>query len=152
MNPKRLILGIVLVFAVVWVTDFLIHGLWLQSRYAATMTLWRSQDDMQKHIVWLFLGQFVFSVAFVTIWAQGFATHRQVACGILYGLFMALFSQAATFISFAVQPLPRDIAVKWVLSGLLQGMLIGVLVYFVYKPKTKESVASIADASSAQPT
>jgi hypothetical protein len=107
---------------------------------------------MQKHILWLFLGQFVFAVAFVTIWAQGFATHRRVACGIFYGLFMGLFSQAATFITFAVQPLPRDIAVKWVLSGLAQGMAMGLLVYLIYKPKTQHSTAPIADASSVQPT
>jgi hypothetical protein len=152
MNPKRLIIGILTVFVGVWVTDFLIHGLWLQSRYAATMNLWRPEGDMQRHMLWLFLGQFIFAATFVMLWARGFATNGHLRCGILYGLFMSLFSQASTFISFAVQPLPRDIAVKWVLSGLVQGMLLGVLVFFIYKPKPQASAATVADATSAQPT
>src|SRR5512132_2419663 len=130
MNPKRLILGIVTVFVGLWVTDFLIHGLWLQSRYSATMSLWRPEADMQKHMLWLFLGQFIFAVAFVMIWARGFASNGHLRCGILYGLFMGAFSQATTFITFAVQPLPRDIAVKWVLAGIGQGILLGVLIFF----------------------
>ncbi len=40
MNPKRLIIAIVAVFLGVWVTDFLIHGVWLKNTYAATMSLW----------------------------------------------------------------------------------------------------------------
>jgi hypothetical protein len=31
MNPKRLILAIVVVFVGFWVTSYLIHGLWLNS-------------------------------------------------------------------------------------------------------------------------
>jgi TRAP-type mannitol/chloroaromatic compound transport system permease small subunit len=150
MNPKRLILGIVAVFVGVWVTDFLIHGLWLQSSYKATMSLWRPEADMQKHMLWLFLGQFLFAVAFVMIWARGFSGNAHVRCGVLYGLFMGLFSQANTFITFAVQPLPRDIAIKWVLSGLVQGVLLGLLVLFVYKPKP-EGQAATAAASTANP-
>jgi hypothetical protein len=151
MNPKRLIIGIVTVFVAVWVTSFLIHGVWLQSRYAATMSLWRPEADMQKHILWLFLGQFIFAVAFVMLWARGFAGNAHARCGVLYGLFMGLFSQANTFITFAVQPLPRDIAVKWVVAGLVQGVLLGLLVFFIYKPKPQESTTVAAGASSAQP-
>ncbi|MFM8468574.1 MAG: hypothetical protein ACKODH_01175, partial [Limisphaerales bacterium] len=56
-------------------------------------------------------------------------------CGLLYGLYMGLFSQANTLITYAVQPLPSEIAVKWFLSGAVQGVLLGVLVYFVYPPR-----------------
>ena len=148
MNPKRLILGIVAVFVGVWATDFLIHGLWLQSRYSETMSLWRPEADMQRHMLWLFLGQFLFAIAFVVIWARGFASIPHLRGGVLYGLFMSLFFQANTFITFAVQPLPRDIAIKWVLSGLVQGVLLGLLVYFVYRPKAPER----ASAATAQAT
>jgi len=33
MNPKRLILASVAVFLGVWITDFLIHGVWLANTY-----------------------------------------------------------------------------------------------------------------------
>ena len=151
MNPKRLILGIVAVFVGIWVTDFLIHGLWLQSSYKATMSLWRPEAEMQKHMGWLMLGQFLMAMAFVMIWARGFAGNAHVRCGVLYGLFMGFFSQANTLITFAVQPLPSDIAVKWFVSGLAQGVLMGLLVFFIYKPKPEQRSAATIDVSSVHP-
>ena len=151
MNPKRLILGIVAVFVGIWVTNMLIHAVWLQSRYTETMSLWRPEADMQKHMIWLMLGQFLAAVAFVMIWARGFAGNAHVRCGVLYGLFMGLFSQANTLITFAVQPLPADIAVKWFVSGLVQGVLMGLLVFFVYKPKPEQRSGATVDVTSVHP-
>jgi hypothetical protein len=48
---------------------------------------------------------------------------------------MGLFSQAYTLLMYAVEPLPGSLAVKWLIAGLVQGVLVGVLVFFVYKPK-----------------
>jgi len=39
MNTKRLILAIVVAFVVLWVTDFLIHGVWMTPDYWATEQL-----------------------------------------------------------------------------------------------------------------
>ena len=135
MNPKRLVLAIVAVFVGVWVTDFLIHGVWLQNTYKETMSLWRPEAEMKSHFGWLMLGQFLAAATFVVLWAKGFAATACIRCACLYGLFMGLFSQANTLITYAVQPLPPDIAVKWFMAGVAQGVLMGVLVFFVYKPK-----------------
>lgn len=135
MNPKRLILAIVAVFAGIFLTDFLIHGVWLQNAYKETASLWRSEAGMQAHIGWLMLGQFLAAVTFAVLWAKGFAASAQVRCACLYGLFMGLFSQATTLITYAVQPFPASIAIKWFAAGLAQGVLLGLLVFFVYKPK-----------------
>ncbi len=139
MNPKRLVLAIVVAFLGIWITDFLIHGVWLQDTYKATASLWRPEAEMLSHVGWLLLGQFLMAVAFVTLWAKGFADGARLRCACLYGLFMGVFSQAATLITYAVQPLPADIAVKWFASGVAQGVLIGVIVFFVYKPKPAEA-------------
>jgi hypothetical protein len=139
MNPKRLLIAIVVVFVGIFITDFLIHGVWLQSTYKATMSLWRPEAEMQKHMGWLMLGQFIAAATFVVLWAKGFAVGACIRCAIIYGLFMGLFSQAATFVSYAVQPLPADLAIKWFVSGVVQAVLMGVLVFFVYKPKPAET-------------
>jgi hypothetical protein len=140
MNPKRLVLAIVAVFVGVFATDFLIHGVWLQNRYKETMNLWRPETEMQAHMGWLMLGQFLFAAPFVLLWAQGFAATARIGCACLYGMFMGLFSQTATLVTFAVQPLPSDIAVKWFVPGIAQGVLMGLLVFFVYKPKQPSTV------------
>ena len=149
MNPKRLVLAIIAVFAGVFATDFLIHGMWLQDRYKETMNLWRPDTEMQAHMGWLMLGQFLLAATFVVLWAQGFAATARLGCSCLYGMFMGLFSQAATLVTYAVQPLPADIAVKWFVSGVAQGVLVGIIVFFVYKPKPENGKASGANTSPA---
>ena len=139
MNPKRLILAIVAVFVGVWVTDFLIHGVWLQSTYKETMSLWRPEAEMKSHMGWLMLGQFLIAVSFVVIWSKGFPATASLCGSCLYGLFMGLFSQATTLITYAVQPFPASLAVKWFVAGVVQGVLLGVLVFFVGKPKPAEA-------------
>lgn len=141
MNPKRLVLAILAVFIGVFATDFVIHGVWLQGDYKATMSLWRTEAEMQSHMGWLLLGQLVAAATFVVLWAQGFAATARLRCACAYGLFMGLFGQAATLVTFAVQPLPASIAVKWFASGLVQGVLLGLLVFYVYKPKPEEAKA-----------
>ena len=138
MNPKRLILAIVAVFVGIFVTDFLIHGLWLEQNYADTANLWRTKDEMNKRFGWLLLGQFLVAVTFTMVWAKGFAEKACPVCAVRFGLFMALFSQAHTFIAYAVQPLPGIIPLKWFIAGVIQGVLLGLLVFFVYKPKPEQ--------------
>src|SRR5258706_366697 len=134
MNPKRLVLAIVVVFLGVWVTDFLIHGMWLKNDYAATMSLWRPEGEMQAHMGWLMLGQFLAAATFVVLYAKGIAKEAHLLCACLYGLFMGLFNQATTLITYAVQPFPGALAGKWFVAGVVQGVLMGLLVFFVYKP------------------
>src|SRR6185295_2623468 len=135
MNPKRLVLAIVAVFVGVWVTDFLIHGVWLQSTYKETMSLWRTEAEMQAHLGWMLLGQFLMAATFVVLYAKGFAGMACPGCACLFGLFMGLFSQAMTLITYVVQPFPGSLAAKWFVAGVVQGVLMGVLVFYVYKPK-----------------
>ena len=135
MNPKRLILAVVVVFAGLWVTSFLIHGIWLNSIYKETMSLWRSEAEMTSHMAWMLLGQFLWSLAFVLIWSKAFPAVASLGGSCLYGVTMGAFMEANSLIMYAVQPLPGYLVAKWVAAGLAQGALLGILVYLVAKPK-----------------
>ncbi len=142
MNIKRLLLAILAVFVGVFATDFLIHAVWLKPDYVASASLWRPEADSMNYFPILLLGQLLAVVTFVVLWAQDFAAKQCLKCACLFGLFMGLFGQATTLILYAVQPLPPGIAVKWFLAGLAQGVLMGVLAFFVYKPKPETSASS----------
>ena len=142
MNPKRLILAIIVVFAAMWATDFLIHGVWLQSTYKETASLWRTEADMTAHMVWLFLGQLLAAATFVVIWSKGFPAVTSMGGSCLYGITMALFAQANTLITYAVQPMPEILMLKWFIAGVVQGLVLGMIVFLVGKPKA--TVASSA--------
>ena len=48
---------------------------------------------------------------------------------------MALFMQAGTLITYAVQPVPGEIPVKWFIGGVVQGVVLGLVAYAAYKRK-----------------
>ena len=134
MNPIRLLLAIVAAFVAIFASDFLIHGVWMAPVYKATSSLWRPENEMQAHMGWLSAGQLLAAVTFVLIWAKGFAATGCGKCAIIYGLCMGLFSQATTLVTYAVQPFTLELVWKWMLSGTLQGIVVGLVVFAVYKP------------------
>lgn len=135
MNTKRLLLAIVVVFVGIFATDFLIHGVWLKNDYAASASLWRPEAELQKFMGWLMLGQLLAAITATTLWARGFAEKGCRICAVMFGLFMGLFMQANTLITYAVQPIPGSLAAKWFVAGAVQGVLLGLLLSVAYKPK-----------------
>jgi hypothetical protein len=143
MNPKRLVLAIIAVFAAVFVTDYLIHEVWLSPDYRATASLWRPGDEMMRHYFgWLLLGEFLWSTTFVVLYAKGFADKACLVCALMFGLFMGMFFQANTLVSYAVQPLPGTLAAKWFIANVAQGVMAGFIAFFVYKPRPSPDVKS----------
>lgn len=129
---KRLLLAIIAAFAVIFATDFLIHGWWLTPDYEATKPLWRPENEMHTHFFWMLVAQFLCAATFVIIWAKGFAG-RDVATGIIFGLLMGLFQQIWAIINYVVMPIPGTLAAKWFLSGLVQAVLLGIVTARIYK-------------------
>ena len=133
MNMKRLLLAIVAAFAVIFGTDFLIHGFWLLPDYEATKTLWRPENEMQSHFHWMLFAQLLCAATFVIIWAKGFAG-RDIGTGITFGLLMGLFQGIWAIINYVVMPLPGSLATKWLLAGVVQCVLLGIITALIYKP------------------
>lgn len=129
---KRLLLAIIAAFAVIFATDFLIHGWWLTPDYEATKSLWRPENEMHTHFFWMLVAQFLCAATFVIIWAKGFAG-RDVATGIIFGLLMGLFQQIWAIINYVVMPIPGTLAAKWFFSGLVQAVLLGIVTARIYK-------------------
>jgi hypothetical protein len=138
MNIKRLILTIVAGFALIFATDFLIHGFWLTPDYEATKSLWRPEAEMHTHFHWMLFAQFLCAATFVIIWAKGFAG-RDIATGITFGLLMGLFQGIWAIINYVVMPLPGALATKWLLAGIVQCVLLGIVTSLVYKPEQPAS-------------
>ena len=137
MNLKRLLISIIVVFLALTITDILIHGVWLSPLYGATKELWRPEAEMSggKYMAWLHVGHLLAAITFTTLWAAGFAQNAKASCAVKYGLFMALYGQTHTLISYAVQPFTLEIVWKWIVSACVQGILLALILFKVYKPK-----------------
>ncbi|MEO8045471.1 MAG: hypothetical protein ABI674_11260 [Spartobacteria bacterium] len=141
MNIQRLLLTVVVAFVFIFATDFAIHAIWLKPAYEATKELWRSEAEMGARFPWMLGAQLLVAIVFVTIWALGFAERGGLGLALGYGLLIGVIVQATTIITYVVSPLPADIAVKWIASGLVQSMLLGLIVGLVYKPARKRAFA-----------
>ena len=134
MNIKRLLLAILAAFVTIFMTDYLIHGIWLMPVYHATASLWRPEAEMGAYVGWMMGGYLLAAATFVLIWVKGFAVQGGPRCAVIYGLCMALFGQAETLIMYAVSPFTLEIVWKWFVAGVLQGIVLGVVTHLVYKP------------------
>jgi len=141
-NPKSLVIAIVVAFVTVWATDFFIHGLWLSGTYKATASLWRPEGEMMAKMPLMFLCQFLVAAAFTTIFAACVAEKRCMSCTMKYSASMGVFSAAGQFMMYVVQPLPLGLALKWVLAAIVQALVLGFVVHKVYKPAAPETGAA----------
>ena len=130
----RLLLAIVVAFVFIFATDFLIHAVWLKPDYEATKELWRTEAEMGARFHWMLIGQLLAAITFVLIWALGFADRGTFALACVYGFLIGLSVQVATIITFVVSPFPAELALKWIGSGLIQAIALGVVTFLVYKP------------------
>jgi len=89
---------------------------------------------MTSHFPFMLAAQFLFAAMLCMIWALGFAG-RSLGTAIAFGLFMGLFQQVWPIASYVVMPLPGSIAVKWIISGVLQVILVTIVAALVYKPR-----------------
>jgi len=143
MTLKRLLLGIVIVFVGIWITDFIVHGVLLKNIYVETAHLWRPEAEMRGKLGWMVLGQFVMAVVFVTIWAIGFADKASPGAAVVYGVCAGLFYGANTLITYAVQDIPGSLIFKWIVAGTIQSTLLALLLFAISRRRSVESARSL---------
>jgi hypothetical protein len=134
MNTKSLIITLIVAFVTVWATDFLIHGVWLSSDYAATKELWRPEAEMMAKMPFMFLGQLLMATAFTMIFAAVVAEKRCLSCSLKYAACVGLMAAAGQIIMYAVAPWPGALVTKWCIACILQALVLGFIVHKTYKP------------------
>ena len=142
MNPKSLIVTILVAFVTVAATDFLIHAVWLGTTYKATASLWRPEAELNTMRPLMMLGEFFAATAFTMIFAACVAEKRSMSCTLKYAASMGVFSGAGQFMMYCVQPIPGSLAAKWILAAIVQAVLLGIIVHKVYKPALLASEAA----------
>lgn len=118
--------GITAVFALIFGSDYLIHGVLLKSAYQATASVWRPETEMIEMIRYMMAGQFLFAVSFCCLFLKmtsgksaGFRT------GISFGFWVGLILAGGNLIWYSVLPVPVMLAVQWCGYSFLQMVILG---------------------------
>jgi hypothetical protein len=131
MDPKRILICIVVALIAITLTDFLIHEVWLKNIYAQDAgKLWRTEPNLGL----IHVGHLLVAIAFAMLWTRIRFGGAGIQCAVALGVFLGLFQAGGTVITAAVQPLPEGLMTKWIIAAMAQSILVSVLLFFVYKP------------------
>ena len=129
MDLKKLVAAVVVGYIVLMVLGYVIHNIWLMPVYREYDQVWRSPELMMKKRWVMFVGQFIFTVLFAWIYTRGLENKPWVGQGIRYGIAMTLLAVVpAACAQYTVYPIPYTLAVKWMVGGAVQLIVLGLVV------------------------
>ncbi|NBC82270.1 MAG: hypothetical protein GVY19_02705 [Bacteroidetes bacterium] len=133
MNVKRYLITVLLVFLTYEILSYLIHSVLLMDAYQNISTLWRS--DMMQYLWLMYLADLLFVSFFVLIYTQWSKSYNLIS-GFIFGLLSGLMiSSAGVLNQHVVYPIPFELTIQWMIYGLLQFLISGLVLGLVYKPK-----------------
>ena len=134
MNLKRYMLGSLVVFLVIFASEWLFHGVIMKSAYDAHLDLLRPQAEAGSYMPYMALGFLILAFGFSYIFVKGYEG-RGVGEGVRFGLYAGIaFGVSTNLINFTVFPLPGSWVAAWCVGETIILMLAGAVLSAVYKP------------------
>lgn len=137
MNWKKFWLAALLVYVAYVVTLFVIHSLILGGYYMKpdVQSSFRPEEAMSKYSWVRFVTMAVFAFFFTFIFAKGYEG-KGIMEGVRFGVYITFFTFfVGSFEQFIIYPIPYAVVWYWIIAGLVQSVLMGVVAALVYKPK-----------------
>ncbi|PYJ70566.1 MAG: hypothetical protein DME76_05050 [Verrucomicrobia bacterium] len=129
MKWKKFIIAFIIAFVFLFVFGFLWYGMLMHGAHQQVATLFRAEPRYHA----LILGHIVMAF-FLTLLCARFVPAGGAGTCSLLGILVALVYAGADLITFAVQPLTRQILIGWVVGDLIQFAIAGAIVGAIYKP------------------
>ena len=130
---KKLWLGALAVFIVLEILMFLIHGVILSSAYQAIAGVFR--HDMSSKM-WMYHVINVFTAFFFTfIFSKGYEK-KGIMEGVRYGFYIGVWMSVSMALGTdAMITLGRWMTIQWLIYGVIEYMIAGVVLALVFKEK-----------------
>ena len=133
MNVKRLLLAALAVFVSFQILDYVIHMLILSADYEAIASVWRT--NMMDMMWIMYISGIILSLLFVYIFTKGYQG-KGIMEGIRYGLLIGVLMMVVGSLNqYVIYPVPIELAIKWIIFGLIEFMIAGIITALIYKPK-----------------
>jgi hypothetical protein len=132
---KRFIFAFIAAYIFMFAWGWLLNGVVLKDVYAETPNIFRPQAEMMSLFHWILIGQALLILAFILIYASGFAGGG-VSAGIRLGILLEIAAIGSRMAIYAVQPFPGKLLVYGSMSGLVEMVIVGAIVGALYKPGT----------------
>ena len=147
MNTKKLLITFIVVFILLQVMDYIIHGVILSSNYQMeeVKAAFRPEAEMNSNMWMIWVGGLIWSYFFAFFFAKGYEG-KGIMEGLRFGFYMGMFWALVTSLqSYAMMPIPFSLAIQWFIFGLIEMLILGVVAALIYK--SKEAAAPQAAAA-----
>jgi hypothetical protein len=122
---KKKLLAVIAIFVLWSLLDLILHVGILGPVYQATAELWRAPSMMKPG--YIHVAVLLSSIAFTAIYA-GLIKDKRLGTGLSFGfLWGVAHGFAMGFCTYAVQPIPFELAVIWTLGSVVKATLAGLL-------------------------
>jgi len=138
MNGKKCLLSAIAVVAILFATDFVIHGMILKESYAATAALWRPMEEMHG-LTWTTYALYaVNGLVLPYLYYKGVeAGKAPLGQGLRFGLLIGLMMASGWSLgTYFMVPMPGSLAATWFVAGMIQFALVGLALGAIIKPAT----------------
>ena len=130
---KKVWTGAIVVYLLICVLGFVIHGVLLTSTYETMTSMVRPMAEMKMWIIYV-VNAFV-AFFFTLIFSKGFE-NKGIAEGVRYGTYVGLMmALPMAYGTYASMPVPYSLALQWFLYGMAEYIICGIALAFVFKPK-----------------
>lgn len=137
MNSKRFVTAFIVIFVVLELTNYLIHGVILSSTYASEGVKELFRPDMMSNMWIIWVTDIIWSFFFVFFFVKGYE-NKGIMEGLRYGFYMGIFfAMVSAYQTYAMYPIPYSLAFEWFIYGLIQFIILGYIVAMIYKPAEK---------------
>jgi ABC-type glycerol-3-phosphate transport system permease component len=134
---RKLILAIVVAYILLMGTDYLVHDIWLMPDYTKISSSFRPQAQIMHRFWAMAIGEFLFTALFAYIYQRGAEMKPWVGQGIRYAILMTFFTVIPYSLSeYDVYNIPHLLAVKWMVAGFVQLLILGLVVAGICQKET----------------
>ncbi len=132
MLNKRFIIAAIVMIIFVQIYEFAIHAGALSGLYGSLASVWRPEEDMQSFMPWMILGQVLFAIMFCVLYTCS-KCRNTVSQGVTFGLIVGVLFSSASLIFYAVLPITFNLMIMWVITGIIECVLMGLILSFLLK-------------------
>ena len=135
MQQKRFWFSVLSVWLVMFVTDWVLHGMWLGGLYQETAQFWKTAEEIHSAMWMAWLGNFIFAWAFVWIYTKGISQDNPWSQAFRYALAILLVSKVPTlFGQWSYSAIPPELIWKWGVVYFIQAFACAFAMTWVIKP------------------
>ena len=135
MKNKTFWIGYVVVFVVMQALGFVIHEVMMGDTYEKLATIFRPEAEMQSMMWIMMASSALMMLMFCYIFTRGHEG-KGIVEGVRYGVLIGLLMAGPMAIDqYVIFPVPGNVAMIWLISGIASLTIAGAIFATIYKPE-----------------